>query len=125
LKQFLLLQFLITAAIISASDKLNDLILCLDGKNFDMDCLKSILIFVNFVCDRNDADVIQIFTFEKTGCLATEFAIISVGNNHFVQMKDTTYSYFPKTESFDVKRESRLKGIKNGLLPFLIESDHK
>ncbi len=118
--------FLLFASINFAGDYRYDIInLYLDCRGCDLDYLKSNLGFINFVHDREDADVIQIFTFEQTGSGATEVTIISFGNNYFTGLIDTTHYYYLQTESYESKRESMLQGIKNGLLPFLMQTSHK
>lgn len=123
---FFTLLILLIPGIISAQDDISEkpesLYLYLDCRGCDESYIREEIPFVNFVRDRNDADLHLLITRQFTGSGGREFTLRYVGKKRFINQNDTlTYTSY-QSDTEDVRRRGLVKRIKSGLLPYLVQT---
>ncbi|MEL7532854.1 MAG: hypothetical protein AAFN10_16160, partial [Bacteroidota bacterium] len=89
----------------------------------DFRYLKQEIRFVNYMLNRQDADVYILATQQRTGAGGRQVQMVFIGEGEFAALRDTlTYSVDPNATDA-IRREQFVKGIKRGLLPYLLQTD--
>ena len=85
--------------------------------------LREQITFVNYMQNRQDADIYILATDQTTGAGGDEVQLLFEGNNQFSDVMDTIrYSVDPNaTES--IERDQLVKNLKKGLLKYIVKSD--
>lgn len=90
--------------------------------NCDWTYLKQEIQFVNYMQDRQEADIYILATRQSTGAGGREVQLAFIGNNEFSAIKDTI-KYFTDPNATDaIEREQFVKELKKGLLQFLVQT---
>ncbi len=101
-----------------------------DRPNIFIDCqmycdiiyIKQEIQFVNYMQDRQVADVYILATRQSTGAGGREVQLAFIGNNRFSEIKDTI-KYFTDPNATDaIEREQLVTELKKGLLKFLVHT---
>jgi hypothetical protein len=90
----------------------------LDCSDCDFDYLRKELTFVNYVRDRNDAQVYILVTTQKTGGGGTEYTVAFLGKQEFEGINDTLTFIMKKTDTDDSTRKELLRTLKLGLIRY-------
>ncbi len=90
----------------------------LDCRGCYRDYIKTELTFVNYVRDRNDADVHILITRQRTGSGGREYTLVLLGRSDFAGMVDTLRSVSSNTDTDDEIRRRLLNTLKLGLARF-------
>lgn len=98
-----------------ASDKLN---LYLDCPHCDTRYIQTEVNFINYVRDRNDADV-HLFVTRAGTAGGTEYTLKFLGKQKFAGQNDTLKYFSPKTDTDDIERRGLVKRIKLGLIGYV------
>lgn len=89
----------------------------------DQDYFRQELDYVNFMQNRQGADVFMQMTIRGTGGGGREYQLRIEGGNQFVDMPMDTMFFFTAADATDnVRRNAILTHIKRGLLPFMIKT---
>lgn len=78
--------------------------------------------FVNYVNDRQAADVYVLATSQRAAAGTREVQLSFAGSDEFAGMSDTIVFYYAANVSDAADRELLVKNLKTGLLPYLIKS---
>jgi hypothetical protein len=93
-----------------------------DRRTCDFDYIKTEITFVNYVLDRQSADVQIIVTREQTGSGGAEYTLSFMGLRRH-QGKDATLRYYSKpTDTEDQFRRGFVNVIKQGLIPYVYDT---
>jgi hypothetical protein len=93
-----------------------------DRRTCDFDYIKTEITFVNYVLDRQSADVHIIVTRQQTGSGGNEYTIAFMGLKRH-QGRDATLRYYSKpTDTEDQFRRGFVNVLKQGLLPYLYDT---
>ena len=84
--------------------------------------LKQELTYVNHMLDRQTADVFIQITSQDTGSGGDQYQIEFVGQDRFENQNDTLIFNLQPNISDNEQRESLLKNIEKGLLPYLLKT---
>lgn len=88
----------------------------------DMNFIKEQIAIVNYVRDRNDADVHILFTSQRTGSNGSDYTLYFIGQNEYSSIKDTIkYTTFG-TDSEDQTRTKLVHALKLGLVKYISKS---
>jgi len=101
-----------------------------DRPNVFIDCntrcysiyVKQEMTFVNYIQDRQVADVYILATDQRASGGSREIQFIISGQNRFEGMRDTIQFYREANISESVAREQYLKYLKIGLLPYVVQT---
>ncbi|MFC1475272.1 hypothetical protein ACFLQG_01360 [Candidatus Zixiibacteriota bacterium] len=99
----------------------------IDCSNCDHDFLRREITFVNFVRDRNQADVHILVTNQLTGSGGNEYMIEFIGKKDFQNMADTLVFNTIESDTDDNVRNEMSKYFKLGLTRFVaktVNSEH-
>ena len=90
--------------------------------NCDWTFIKQEIQFVNYMHNRQDADIFVLATRQSTGAGGQEVQLSFFGNNTLVAISDTV-RYFTDPNATDaVEREQFVQELKKGLLRFLVQT---
>lgn len=78
--------------------------------------------FVNFVRDRNEAQVHILVTRQTTGSGGREYTITLIGKERFLNENDTLLYNSQKTDTDEMTRNGLLKTIKLGLMKYVAKT---
>jgi hypothetical protein len=93
-----------------------------DRRTCDFDYIKTEITFVNYVLDRQSADVQIIVTREQTGSGGAEYTLAFMGLRRH-QGKDATLRFYSKpTDTEDQFRRGFVNVIKQGLIPYVYDT---
>ncbi|KAA3621379.1 MAG: hypothetical protein DWQ02_27875 [Bacteroidetes bacterium] len=88
----------------------------------DMVYIKQEIRFVNYMQNRQEADIYILATRQRTGAGGNEIQMAFIGNNEFSAIRDTI-RYFTDPNATDaINREQMVKELKKGLLQFLVQT---
>jgi len=127
MKQFLILCFLINAAIsgfsqepVEQTDTLrkNALNVFMNADDF----IKREIPFINYVRDIKDAQVYIIAASQRTGSGGREFTYFLVGQKEFEGMKDTLRYVSSPDDTEETIRSQIVKTLKIGLIPYVAKT---
>ena len=91
-------------------------------RNCDFDFIKTEITFVNYVRDRQSADVHIIVTRQTTGSGGHEYTISFIGLKQN-KGKDATLHYFSRpTDTEDQVRKGMVNILKQGLIPYVYDT---
>jgi hypothetical protein len=94
----------------------------LDPRRIDANFIKEEITFVNYVRDRQSADIHLMINRHRTGSGGTEYHIqyLGIGEN---RGRDTDLMYYAKpTDTDDQVRRGLVKKIKQGLIPYISDT---
>jgi len=91
----------------------------LDSKDIDVAYLKENFQQVNYVFNREDANVHLLGTSQKTGSGGKEFAFYFIGLNNFEGITDTLYYFSSANNSTTEVRDGYTNTIKMGLIRYM------
>jgi len=94
----------------------------LDCVGCDIDFIKKEITFVNYVRDRNVADIHIFITTQMTGSGGREYSINFIGQNEYSHIQDTLMYFSKKTDTADVIRRGLVRVLKLGLIPFVYKT---
>ncbi len=90
--------------------------------NCDWIYIKQEIQFVNYMQNRQEADIYILATRQRTGSGGREVQLVFLGNNEFSAIKDTI-KYFTDPNATDaIIREQFVGELKKGLLQFLVQT---
>ena len=93
-----------------------------ERRTCDFDYIKTEITFVNYVLDRQNADVQIIVTREQTGSGGNEYTLAFLGLRRH-QGKDATLKYYSKpTDTEDKFRRGLVNILKQGLIPYVYDT---
>lgn len=90
--------------------------------NCDWNYIKQEIQFVNYMQNRQEADIYILATRQSTGAGGQEVQLAFIGNKEFSAIKDTI-KYFTDPNATDaIRREQFVNEVKKGLLQFLVQT---
>jgi hypothetical protein len=93
-----------------------------ERRTCDFDYIKTEITFVNYVLDRQSADVHVIVTRQQTGSGGNEYTLAFIGLKRH-QGKDATLRYYSKpTDTEDQFRRGLANVLKQGLIPYVYDT---
>ncbi len=93
-----------------------------DRRTCDFDYIKTEITFVNYVLDRQSADVQIIVTRQQTGSGGNEYTLSFLGLKRH-QGKDAALRYYSKpTDTEDQFRRGLVNVLKQGLIPYVYDT---
>jgi hypothetical protein len=90
----------------------------LDCHQCDMDFIRNEITFVNFVRDRQTADVHVLVTIELTGSGGREYSLEFIGQNVYYDLRNTLKYVSNQTDTDDEQRRGMVRVLKMGLVPY-------
>lgn len=90
----------------------------LDCHQCDMDYIRREITFVNFVRDRQMADVHILVTIQLTGSGGREYSLDFIGRNQYSDIRNTLKYVSEPTDSDDAQRQGLVRVLKLGLVPY-------
>ncbi len=122
----LLLFIFVLVATVSIFGQESNEIIKLDAPNIYVDCqrcdidfIREQIDFVNYVWDRNNADVHILFSKLKTGGGGREYTLTFIGKKKFLNINDTLKYSIIESETDDDARNKMVKAIKLGLIKYI------
>ncbi|MDQ7054869.1 MAG: hypothetical protein Q9P14_19030 [candidate division KSB1 bacterium] len=101
-----------------------------DMLNLYLDCrgcyreyIRTELNFVNYVRNREDADVHVLITRRRTGSGGREYTLVYLGRGVFGSLTDTLKAVSSNTDTEDEIRQNLLRILKMGLMRFIAHTD--
>jgi len=88
----------------------------------DEDHIKREIDYVNYVRDRNDADVHIMITSERSGNEGRRYSLFMMGQNGYIHLQDTLRFNVGPDASEEQSRQRLLHALKSGLTPYLIKT---
>ena len=85
----------------------------------DMDYIRSEIRFVDYVVDRQEADIHILITRRQTGSGGREYTVAFLGRNGFGALSDTLVYTTAFDDTWDIQRERMVQYLKLGLVPFI------
>lgn len=91
-------------------------------RDCDLDYIRTEITFVNYVRDRENADVHILVTRQRTGSGGNEYTLAFIGRGKN-SGRDSTLKYYSKsTDSEDQVRQGFVNALKQGLIPYLYDT---
>jgi hypothetical protein len=90
----------------------------LDCHQCDMDFIRNEITFVNFVRDRQIADVHILVTIQLTGSGGREYSLDFIGQNAYHDLRSTLKYVSNETDTDDEQRRGLVRVLKMGLVPY-------
>lgn len=117
---FSILSFLFIPTIISAQDSTQTINAFLDCRRAcNEGYVRDEITFVNYVRNKEDADVHVLITRQRTGSGGQEYTLKFIGGNEFNGMDRTLTYYSAESDTEDEVRSGLNQYIKAGLFPYL------
>jgi hypothetical protein len=91
----------------------------LDGRNLQWDYIRSEIPYLNYVRDRQDADVHILITTQPTGSGGSDYEMAFIGLNQFVDIRFTLHYFTDRTDVGHDVRRGIVRTLQKGLVPFL------
>lgn len=95
----------------------------LDCKRCYFDYLRDKIRFVNYVREREEAEIYILLSSQQTGSGGVKFILDFIGQNRFQGKNDTLSFYVGKNVAEDVIRKKMQKYMKMGLVPYIYNSN--
>jgi len=93
-----------------------------DRRTCDFNYIKTEITFVNYVLERQSADIHVIVTRQQTGSGGSEYTLAFIGLKRH-QGKDETLRYYSKpTDTEDQFRKGFVNVLKQGLIPYIYDT---
>lgn len=90
----------------------------IDCHQCDMDFIRREITFVNFIRERQAADVHILITIQGTGGGGREYTLNFIGKNGFYDVHNTLKYGSSRTETADEERRGLVRVLKMGLVPY-------
>jgi hypothetical protein len=90
----------------------------IDGYHIDIDYIRTEITFVNYVRDRNEADVHILITQQGTGGGGREYTLAFLGLGTYAGLNNELKFYSNRTETDDEVRKGMVQILKLGLAPY-------
>lgn len=90
--------------------------------NCDWIYIKQEIQFVNYMQNRQEADIFVLATRQRTGAGGREVQLVFIGNEEFSSISDTIRYYTDPNATDAIEREQFVNELKKGLLQFLIRT---
>ena len=94
----------------------------LDCNRCDRSYIRQEVSFVDYVRDKEDADVHMLITRQTTGSGGTEFTLRFIGRSEFSGQDNTLIYVSPNSDTQDEERIGLVRYIKIGLIPYVSET---
>jgi hypothetical protein len=94
----------------------------IDCRRCDRDYIHTEITFVNYVRDRQDADVHVLITTQRTGSGGQEYTMEFIGQRDYSQIQHTLRYVSTRTDVRDEVRKGYVEVLKKGLFPFVMFS---
>jgi len=91
----------------------------LDCGSCDIEYIKNEITFVNYVRDRNEAQVHVLITTQGTGSGGREYTLTFIGQNGFTDVKDVQRYFTSSTDTEDEIRRGLVQALRLGLMSFV------
>jgi len=91
----------------------------IDCGSCDIEYIKNEITFVNYVRDRNEADVHVLITTQGTGSGGLEYTLTFIGQNGFADVKDVQKYFTNSTDTEDEIRRGLVRALRLGLMSFV------
>lgn len=85
----------------------------------DMNYIKEQIPIVNYVRDRNDADVHVLYTSQSTAAGGKDYILYFIGQNKFQNVNDTIKYQINQTDTDDLARGKMVNALKFGLVRYV------
>lgn len=95
--------------------------LFLDCRRCNESFIRTEISFINYVRDKEDADVHLLITRQRTGSGGTEYTLRFIGYGNFDGTDNNLKYISAESDTDDEERNGLVKYIKMGLLPYLID----
>lgn len=123
----LILIFLISASISHSQEESFDIEelkksapkVFIDCDRCDIDYIRTEITFVNYVWDRQEADVHILITLQTTGSGGREYTIAFIGQKEYADLQNTLKYFSSPTETDDEIRRGYVQTLKLGLAPYV------
>jgi hypothetical protein len=94
----------------------------LDCQRCDRDYIRIEIDWINYVRDRQEADVHILGTVQRTGSDGWEYTFEFIGKKDFSDITQTLRYVSSKTDTWDEIRQGYVDVLKRGLLPFILRT---
>ena len=94
----------------------------IDCRRCDRDYIRTEITFVNYVRDRQDADVHVLITTQRTGSGGQEYTMEFIGQRDYSSIRHTLKYVSNRTDVRDEVREGYVEALKKGFFPFVMHS---
>lgn len=91
----------------------------IDCQRCDIDYIRQELNFVNYVWDRQEADVHVLITTQRTGGGGREYTLSFIGRQEFQQLQNVLKYYASMNDTEEEIRRGLVKMLKMGLAPYV------
>jgi len=91
-------------------------------RDCDLDYIRTEITFVNYVRDRENADVHILVTRQRTGSGGREYTLAFIGRGKYKGRDSTLKYYSNSTDSEDQVRQGFVNILKQGLIPYLYDT---
>jgi hypothetical protein len=116
-----LLYLFAFAAVNAQSSKPNIFVDC--QMSCYMNYVKEQITFVNYMQDRQEADIYILATRQSTGAGGREIQLAFEGNNQFEGISDTVKYMVDPNATESIERDQLVKELKKGLLKYIVLTD--
>lgn len=117
---FLSLIMALPALPVFAQDQPGIFIDCQIGCDFTF--LKQELTFVNYMLNRQEADILVLATDQRTGAGGEEVQLVFIGQGPFEGLTDTLVYFIDPNATDAIEREQLVDALKKGLLPYIVQT---
>ncbi len=94
----------------------------IDCRRCDRDYIRTEITFVNYVRDRQDADIHVLITTQRTGSGGQEYTMEFIGQRDYSSIQHTLKYVSNRTDVRDEVRKGYVEVLKRGLFPFVMHS---
>jgi len=94
----------------------------LDFNRGDLNFIRTQVQYVNYVRDRNQADVHVMVTTRRSGSGGREYTFTFMGQNNYVSMNDTLIFYSNQTDTEDDVRRGYTRVVQMGLMRYVVHT---
>lgn len=94
----------------------------LDCWRCDRDYIRTNVTFVNYVRDRQIADIHILVTIQRTGPGGREYTMNFIGQNDFSHLQHILKYFSNRTDAWDTMRKGFVEVLKKGLFPFMVHT---
>lgn len=88
----------------------------------DLDFIRTEIAFVNYVRDRNEAQIHVLITTLRTGSGGQEYTISFIGQREFRGVNDTHKYFSNQTDTADETRQGLVQALKVGLMSYVAKT---
>jgi hypothetical protein len=91
----------------------------IDCDRCDIDYIRTEITFVNYVWDRQEADIHILITLQRTGSGGREYTVAFIGQKDYSDLQNTLKYFSSPTETDDEVRKGLVQTLKLGLGPYV------